>query len=208
MLKGLLFCFQVLSVVTDELLQHIDNKTSTTDRVLKPNNLLLIVAELIRSYPQSANMILNLRHNEHLFLQLLLENIILDGKQTAEMSVSANSVFYSVMNANNTTECNETMVQIVRASLKSVLQSIASKETELSKEDGKEYCQKLTTLTKFVGLLKDCNTPVSSINVVMLFKFYIFRLPTRKTTQNVRLFTLCMTRVCCLSLSKLFDSSH
>jgi hypothetical protein len=142
-------------------LEHLDNKSTNADRVLKPNNLLLIVAELVRSYPESANEILNLRHNDRLFLQLLLETIILDGKQTTEMLVSANSVFFSVMNANNSTECNETMVQIVQAGLKGVLQSVASKD-ELSKDEGKEYCQKLTTLTKFVGLLKDCSTPVST----------------------------------------------
>lgn len=153
-------------MVTGELLQHIDSKSSATDRVLKPNNLLLIIAELVRSYPESASVILKLRHNDQLFLQLLLENIILDGKQSAEMIVSANSVFYGVMNANNTMECDETMVQIVQTGLTSVLQSVASKE-ELSKEEGKEYCQKLTTLTKFVGLLKDCNTPVSALWTIL-----------------------------------------
>lgn len=153
---------RVFNVVTNDLLQHIDNKPpANTERVLQPSNLLLIVAEMIRSYPQAADSIITLEHNERSFLQLLLESIVLDAKQSTEIIVAANAVFFSTMNANNNGECDEKMVNIIQNSLHNVVHSVASKEVDLTKDESKEFCQKLTTLTKFTNLLKDSNTPVS-----------------------------------------------
>lgn len=156
---------KVLDVVTDELLKQIDDKSTSNDRVLKLSNLMSIIAELIRSYPESGDRILASRHNYRQFLQSLLENIILD-RRPNETVVAANSIFFSIMNANNSTECNETMVEIVQATLRNVLQSVASKTTELTKDEGKDFCQKATTLTKFMNLLKDCNPLVSLFSFV------------------------------------------
>lgn len=156
---------QIFTVITNDLFQHIDNKTTATERVLQPSNLLLLIAELIRSYPQASDTILTLQHDGRSFLELLLGTIILDAKQTTEMIVAANAVFFSeCINASNLTECNESMVEIIKKALNCVVHTIASKEEELSKEEAKEYCQKITTLTKFTNLLKDCNPPTVSLS--------------------------------------------
>lgn len=124
--------------------------------------MLLLIAELIRSYPQTAETVLSLKHSDHSFLQLLLESIILDSKQNSEMVVAANAVFVSTsLSAQNTTECNETLVQIIQSTLHNVVQSAASKD-EMNKEEGKSFCQKLKTLTQFTNLLKDCNQPTNN----------------------------------------------
>jgi hypothetical protein len=185
---------QVFTVVTNDLLHHIDNKPSAnTERVLQPSNLLLIVAELIRSYPQAVETIIGLEHNERSFLQLLLESIVLDAKQSTEMIVAANAVFFSTMNATNSPECDEKMVQIIQNSLHNVVNSVASKEVELSKDESKEFCQKLTTLTKFTNLLKDANTPVSK-STLFLYNFY-FRLILGVKHRKTLLFALCTIRI-------------
>jgi hypothetical protein len=116
---------------------------------------MLLIAELIQSYPQASEFILPLKHSDQrLFLQLLIESVILEIGQSTEIINSANAIFLSTMNANTSDACNELLVQIIQDTLNNTLK-VATKDAELGRDEGKEFCQKITTLTKFLSLLRD-----------------------------------------------------
>ncbi|KAI6200655.1 HECT-type E3 ubiquitin transferase [Aphelenchoides besseyi] len=146
----------VMNAILNQLIVNVKNPSEHKDCVLQPSTLILFISELIRSFPLASEILLDRQEDDVRFLQWIIEKLMLNDVQNTEQIVTCNALFLSLMTANSSPKCCEILVEILQNTLTNLVH--LTEQTSDANDNGKQFCDRINTLTKFMAILRDCCT--------------------------------------------------
>jgi len=165
--------------IVNELL--VTDWSKVKSRVLRPPSLLKMLAELIRSYPTTSNLLVESAHEKKSLIHWIVDKFLLHSGAVAEpiesrwvadevmeTSLAAKALLSNLVASQSNSKVNE----IVVGEVKSLLHTAINEHQKTSggrrnKETAQPLCEKISSLAKLIMLLRESsqsspNAPAST----------------------------------------------
>lgn len=126
------------------------------NRVLRPNSLLKMLSELLRSYFSTATFLVEETYQERTVISWIIDNCILNTTDTPEIVLAAKSVFINLVSCPTSGRANEIIVNEIK--------TLLSNAVVKNGDDKIKLCSQVSALGKLILLLRE---------TAQVFMFYL-----------------------------------